>query len=62
VGQLFNCCPFVDDRLRQLLKEEMLNVHQPIFPNTTTVVPNVFVVKTRAMNLSIGYTIVLINY
>jgi hypothetical protein len=40
----------------------MLNVHQPIFPNTTTIVPNVFVVKTQAMNISIGYTTIPINY
>jgi len=51
---MLNRCPFVDDRLRQLLREKMMNVHQPIFPNTTTVVPNVFVVRTQVMNPSIN--------
>jgi hypothetical protein len=62
VGQLVNCCPFVDDRLRQLLMEEMMNVHQPILPNITTIIPNVFVVKTQAMDLTIGYITIPINY
>jgi hypothetical protein len=43
VGHLFNCCPFVDDKLKQLLKEEVMNVHQPVLPTTTTVIPNVFI-------------------
>jgi hypothetical protein len=51
---VFNRCPFGDDRLRQLLKEGMMNVHQPILPSITTIVPNVFVVGTQAMNPSIN--------
>ncbi len=43
LGQLFNCCPFVDDRLRQLFREEVMNVHQPILPTTTIIIPNVYV-------------------
>jgi len=38
------------------------NVHQHVFPTTTTVVPNVYVLGTQAMNPSIGHTIVPINY
>jgi hypothetical protein len=32
----------------------MMNVYQPILPNTTTIIPNVFVVGTQAMNPSIN--------
>ncbi len=39
-----------------------MNVRQPIIPNTTTIVPNVFVLGIQAMNLSIGYTIIPIDY
>jgi hypothetical protein len=46
MGHLFNRCPLVDDRLRKLLWEEVMNVHQPILPTTTTIVPNVFVPPT----------------
>jgi hypothetical protein len=59
---MFNYCPFVDDKLKQLLREELMNVRQPIIPNTTTIVPNVFVLGIQAMNLSIGYTIIPIDY
>jgi len=31
-----------------------MNVHQPILPSITTIVPNVFVVGTQAMNPSIN--------
>jgi hypothetical protein len=62
MGHLFNYCPFVDDRLRQLLKEEVMNVHQPILPTIIIVVPDVYVLKTQAMNPSIVHTIVPINY
>jgi hypothetical protein len=30
LGHLLNPCPFIDDKLRQLLKEEVMNVHQPV--------------------------------
>jgi hypothetical protein len=33
----FNHCAFVNDRLRQLLKNEMMNVHQPIIPTITSI-------------------------
>jgi hypothetical protein len=50
MGHLFNCCPFVDDRLRQLFREEMMNTHQHVLPTTTIVVPNVFV-----LGIQVGY-------
>ncbi len=56
---MFNRFPFVDDRLRQLLKEEVMNIHQFVLPTTTIAVPNVFVLGTQAMNPNIGHTIVL---
>jgi hypothetical protein len=40
IRHLFNCCPFVDDKLRQLFREVM-NIHQLIIPTTIIVVPNV---------------------
>ncbi len=62
VGQMLNHGPFVDDRLRQLLREELMNVHQLVLPNIITTIPNVYVLGTQAMNPSIGYTTTLINY
>jgi hypothetical protein len=59
---MFNRFPFVDDRLRQLLKEEVMNIHQFVPPTTTIAVPNVFVLGIQAMNPNIGHTIILINY
>jgi hypothetical protein len=40
---MFSHCPFVDDRLKQLLREEMMNVHQLVLPNLTTIIFNVFI-------------------
>jgi len=59
---MFNCCPFVDDILRQLLKEEVMNVHQHVFPTITTKIPNEFVLGNQAMNLNTCHTTVLVNY
>jgi hypothetical protein len=41
MGHLFNCCPFINDRLRQLLREEVMNIHQHVLP-TTTIIINLF--------------------
>jgi hypothetical protein len=62
MGHLFNCYPFVDDRLKQLLKEEVMNVHQLVLPTTTIIVPNVFVLGTKAMNPGIVHTTIFVNY
>jgi hypothetical protein len=62
MGHLFNRCPFVDDRLRQLLKEEVMNTNQLVFPTITIAIPNVFVLGSQAMNLNIGHMVVLVNY
>jgi len=60
---MFSCCPFVDDKLRQLLKVEVMNVHdQPILPTIIIAIPNVFILGTQAMNPSIVHIMVLINY
>jgi hypothetical protein len=61
-GHMFSCCPFVDDKLRHLLRVEAMNVHQPILPTIIIAIPNVFILGTQAMNLSIVHTMVLINY
>jgi len=62
-GHMFSCCPFVDDKLRQLLKVEVMNVHdQPILPTIIIAIPNVFILGTQAMNPSIVHIMVLINY
>ncbi len=55
VGHLFNHCPFVDDILRQLLREEVMNVHQLVLPISTIVVPNVSILRNQAMNPSIDH-------
>jgi hypothetical protein len=62
MGHLFNCCPFVDDRLRQLLRVEMMNIHQPTLPTTTIIIPNVFILGTQTMNPSIGHMTIPIKY
>jgi hypothetical protein len=62
MGHLFNHCPFVDGRLRQLLREEVMNTHQYVLPTTTTIVPNVSVLGSQAMNPNIGHTTIPINY
>ncbi len=40
----------------------MMNLHQPILPNPTIVVLNVFILGTQAMNPNIGYTTLFVNY
>jgi len=62
MGHLFNRCPFVDDKLRRLLKEEVMNTHQLVLPTIIIIVANVFKLGIQAMNLSIGHTVVPINY
>jgi len=39
-----------------------MNVHQPILPTTTIIIPNVYVLGTQTMSPSIGYTIIPVNY
>jgi hypothetical protein len=62
MGHFINCCPLVDDKLRQLLREEVVNIHQLVLLNTTIIVPNVFILGTQTMNPSIGHTIIHVNY
>ncbi len=62
MGHLFNHYPFVNDRLRQLLREEVMNAHQLVIPTNIITIPNVFVLGTQAMNPSISHTAILINY
>jgi hypothetical protein len=49
MGHLLNHCPLVDDRLQQLLQEEVMNVHQLVLPTTITTVPNVFILGTQTI-------------
>jgi hypothetical protein len=39
-----------------------MNAHQLVLPTTTTIVPNAFVLRTQAMNISIGHMVVHVNY
>jgi hypothetical protein len=39
-----------------------MNVHQLVLPTTITIVPNVFILGTQAMNFNIGHTTVHVNY
>jgi len=61
VGHLLNRCPFVDDKLKQLLKEVM-NTHQCVFPTNIIAILNVYVLGTQAMNFNIGHMAIPINY
>jgi hypothetical protein len=47
---MFNRCPFIDDRVRQLFREEVMNTHQLVILTTTIAVPNVSVLGIQAMN------------
>jgi hypothetical protein len=58
---MFTHCPFVDDKLRQLLRVEAMNVHQHILPTIIIVIPNVFILGTQAMNPNIVHTMVPIR-
>jgi hypothetical protein len=62
MGHMFNHCPFVNDKLRQILREEVINTHQPILPTTIIIVPNMFIIGIQAMNLSIAHTTIFANY
>ncbi len=62
MGYLFNYYLFVDDRLKQLFREEVMNAYKLVLPATIITVPNVSILGTQAMNPSIAHTIVLINY
>jgi hypothetical protein len=39
-----------------------MNIHQPVLPTTTIVIPNVFVLKTQTMNPNISHMTIPINY
>jgi hypothetical protein len=62
MGHLFNYYSFIDDRLRWLLREEVMNVHQHVLSTTTIVMLNVSILRTQAMNPSIVHTTILVNY
>ncbi len=62
VGDEHKHCPFVDDKLRQLLKDEGMNVHQPIIPTTTTKLPNIPMQGTQAMHLNFSHIAILVSY
>jgi len=62
MGYLFNYYLFVDDRLKQLFREEVMNAYKLVLLATIITVPNVSILGTQAMNPSIAHTIVLINY
>jgi hypothetical protein len=62
MGHLFNYCSFIDDRLRQLFREEVMNVHQHVLRTTTIVEPNVSILRIPAMNLSIVHITIHVNY
>ncbi len=61
-GRFIHPLPFVDDRLKQLLREKMMNIHWLVLWTTIKVLPNVHVLKTEAMNPSIGHMTILVNY
>jgi hypothetical protein len=62
MGHMFNHCPFIDDRLRQLLREEVTNTHQLVLPTTIIAILNVSILGTQAMNPSLAHTTIHVNY
>jgi hypothetical protein len=44
------------------LREKMMNIHWLVLWTTIKVLPNVHVLKTEAMNPSIGHMTILVNY
>jgi len=62
MGHQFKHCPFVDDRLIQLLKNEVMNVHQLIIPITTIISPNALMQRIQIMNPSFGHETILVSY
>jgi hypothetical protein len=39
-----------------------MSIHQHVLPTTTITIPNVSILRTQAMNPSIGHTTILVNY
>jgi hypothetical protein len=39
-----------------------MNVHRLVLPTTITIVANVFILGTQAMNLNIGHITIHVNY
>ncbi len=62
MGYQFKHCPFVDDRLRQILRNEVMNVHQFIIPITTIILPNALVQGIQIMNPNFGHITILVSY
>jgi hypothetical protein len=62
MGHMFNHCPFVNDKLRQLFKEEAMNTHQHVLITITITISNASILITQAMNPSIGHTAIPFNY
>jgi hypothetical protein len=65
VGHQFKHCPIIDDKLKQLLKDEVMNViNLPIciILATATILSNVNVQGSQIMNPSIGHMIIPISY
>lgn len=62
VGHRFKHCPFVDDTWIELLRYEVMNIHQLVVPITTIILPNVIVQGIQVMNSSFGHMAILVNY
>jgi len=39
-----------------------MSIHQHVLPTTTITISNVSILRTQAMNPSIGHTTILVNY
>jgi hypothetical protein len=62
VGDECKHCPFVDGKLKKKLRDEGMNVHQPIIPTTTTKLPNVPMQGTQTMHLNFSHMAILVSY
>jgi hypothetical protein len=63
VGHEFKHYPFFNDKLKQLLKDEVMNIYHPISPSATIRLFNAPIQGTQmVMHPSLGNMVVLINY
>jgi hypothetical protein len=63
VGHEFKHCPFFNDKLKQLLKDEVMNIHHHVSPSATIILFNAPIPGIQVvMHPSLGNMVVLINY
>jgi len=53
MGHQLNYCPYVDDKS---MRKEVMNVHQPIIPTITTILPTLstMMLRNEHVNMSVS--------